>query len=371
MIKMRTGYTTGACAAAAAKAALTMLATGEPVHIVDIDLPDSGSASFEVEEIFKIDRRVRTVRCGVKKDGGDDPDVTHGLIIYTDLAFTDTDEIRIYGGEGVGRVTRPGMEVPVGESAINQTPRKMINSEISDGLNRFGISKGVDAVVSVPGGRKAAEKTFNPRLGIKGGISIIGTSGIVKPYSDSAVKKSLSLFLDQAEAYGFDMAVMTPGSIGERAVYGMYEMDKRQVVHMSNFAGYMLNHAAERFKSLLVAGHPGKLAKIGCGYFNTHSNQSPSALPYIISAASVKPWYESYKRSIEESVSVEGVIKCIPDRFYYDLFSPIAERVEEKISRFIGKGCEIGVVFFSMDGSRIGCGKQIITWEREGCIVLR
>jgi len=368
MNALRTGYTTGSCATAAAKAALKMLLTGRVIPGITIHLPGGEEAAFA---LFESSITEGVARCAVKKDGGDDPDVTSGLMIHAEVSITRRKGITITGGEGVGTVTKPGLRIPVGASAINRTPRLMITRELEDVLDQHDCHKGAHVVISVPGGDAVAQKTFNPKLGIVGGISIIGTTGKVKPFSVPAVKKSLILFLEQAKAHGFPLVVMAPGNIGERAAHRRYYLGGEQVVQMSNYVGYMIRQAAKRFDKALILGHPGKLLKILLNCYNTHSQKSASALPFIKRLVQKQAWPGPVKDTINLSPTVEGVVACIPPKERFAFFNPLATEIENKLKQYARAPADIGVVLTDMDCYCIGCGKQAAQWEENGCLRLR
>ena len=221
---MRNGFTTGSCAAAASKAAIYMLITGKDKNSISIDTPKGVTYTTD---ILDIKREESSVTCAVKKDSGDDPDITNGMLIYSTVSFVekassnDLDStgdkvfcVNIEGGEGVGRVTKPGLDRSVGEAAINTVPRQMIEKEVREVCDLFDISEGINVVISVPGGEEIARKTFNPKLGIEGGISIIGTSGIVEPMSTKALLDTIRLELKQRKELGYDYVAVSPGNYG-------------------------------------------------------------------------------------------------------------------------------------------------------------
>ena len=274
---MRFGYTTGSCATAAAKAAAIGLFTGNIPDEVEIDTPAG------VKLRLKIHHRQLSAdeaACAVQKDAGDDPDVTNGCYVHAKVKRIFTQTIEIDGGEGVGRVTKPGLQVPVGHAAINPVPRRMIEGAVKEVI---GNGCGLKIVISVPEGKALGEKTFNPKLGIIGGISIIGTTGIVRPMSEDAFKTSLLCGLDIAQGIGYETVVLVPGSLGERSTLNLFDIPKDQVIQISNFVGFMLTAAGQRnFKRVILAGHPGKLAKLLRGDFQTHSAVSKPANDILI-----------------------------------------------------------------------------------------
>src|SRR5574337_255256 len=274
---MRFGYTTGSCATAAAKAAAIGLFTGNIPDEVEIDTPIGTKLRLK---IYHKQLSADDAACAVQKDAGDDPDVTNGCYVHAKVERNFTQTIEIDGGEGVGRVTKPGLQVPVGHAAINPVPRRMIESAVREVV---GKDTGVKVIISVPNGSTLAEKTFNPKLGIVGGISIIGTTGIVRPMSEDAFKTSLLCGLDIAQGIGYETVVLVPGSLGERSMLNLVNIPKDQIIQISNFVVFMLDAAQKRhFKKVILAGHPGKLVKLLLGDFHTHSNVSKPANDILI-----------------------------------------------------------------------------------------
>ena len=274
---LRSGYTTGSCATAAAKAAAIGLFTGNIPDEVEINTP----AGIKLRlKIYHKQLSADEAACAVQKDAGDDPDVTNGCYVHARVKRNFTQTIEIDGGEGVGRVTKPGLQIPVGYAAINPVPRRMIEGAVKEVI---GNGCGLKIVIFVPDGKALGEKTFNPKLGIIGGISIIGTTGIVRPMSEDAFKTSLLCGLDIAQGIGYETVVLVPGSLGERSILNLGNVPKDQVIQISNFVGFMLTAAGQRnFKRIILAGHPGKLAKLLRGDFQTHSAVSKPANDILI-----------------------------------------------------------------------------------------
>ena len=274
---LRSGYTTGSCATAAAKAAAIGLFTGNIPDEVEINTP----AGIKLRlKIYHKQLSADEAACAVQKDAGDDPDVTNGCFVHARVERNNTPTIEIDGGGGVGRVTKPGLQVPVGHAAINPVPRRMIEGAVKEVI---GNGCGLKIVIFVPDGKALGEKTFNPKLGIIGGISIIGTTGIVRPMSEDAFKTSLLCGLDIAQGIGYETVVLVPGSLGERSILNLGNVPKDQVIQISNFVGFMLTAAGQRnFKRIILAGHPGKLAKLLRGDFQTHSAVSKPANDILI-----------------------------------------------------------------------------------------
>ena len=282
--KLRRGYTTGSCAAAASKAAAIMLLSGEILETVYLMTPRDIGLNLTVHEIV---RRENSVSCGIIKDSGDDPDVTNGMTVYSWVEKTDVPhEILIDGGEGIGRVTKPGLDQPVGNAAINSTPRRMITDELRQVCEDYGYTGGLRVTISVPAGVEIAKKTFNPRLGIVGGLSILGTTGIVEPMSDEAVVETIRTELSMRAASGKTVVLFTPGNYGADYIKNELHIDPEIAVTTSNFIGDAFAIAAELgFRGALLVGHIGKLIKVAGGIFNTHSRYGDCRMEIFASHA--------------------------------------------------------------------------------------
>lgn len=281
--ELRKGFTTGSCGAAAAKAALYMLLTGSVKDEIEIITPGGAVFRTEVEDVFREGNRVR---CAVVKDGGDDPDVTTGLHVTAEVCAEErTDgalEIRIEGGPGVGRVTLPGLDQPVGNAAINRVPRQMIEKELSELAELLDFRGRIRVILSVPGGEAAAERTFNPRLGIEGGISILGTTGIVEPMSTRAILDTIRVELNQRKALGDRIAAVSPGNYGLNFMKETYGYDLNRSVKCSNYVGDTVDMVREMdFRGMLLTGHIGKLIKVSGGIMNTHSKEGDARMELL------------------------------------------------------------------------------------------
>lgn len=320
---LKKGFTTGSAACAASLAALFELYK-TPASSVSILLPDSSFLYIPVTKINGV--------AGVIKDAGDDPDVTNKIFIYADIKLRTDGAVNIIGGKGVGIVTKPGLQLPVGEAAINPAPRKMIE----ENLRRFlPAGTGADVVINVPEGEKVAKKTFNSRLGIVGGISIIGTTGIVEPRSVDAVIDSIKCEIDVYNAEGADIIWLTPGKIGERALHGVLSGVK--TVQMSNYPGEAFQYLRMRgYTKAGVGGHPGKLAKLACGVKNTHSKNSAQANDYIEQLFGL-----TFKINTIEEV-------CLPE--YGKKFHRLAAEISSKVAEDYGFS-EVKVLLFNMAGT--------------------
>ncbi|MDR2796429.1 MAG: cobalt-precorrin-5B (C(1))-methyltransferase CbiD [Spirochaetaceae bacterium] len=273
--RLRCGYTTGSCAAAAAKVAAAMLLSGESgTDFVEIDTPSGKTLKLPVDNSS---RDGGTASCAVRKDGGDDYDVTSGSLVYAGVRKMPEQGFVIEGGEGIGTVTLPGLDQPVGAAAINSVPRRMILDALREACEVSGFSGGLLVNISIPDGEKLAERTFNKRLGIVGGLSVLGTTGIVEPMSEAAFRDSIKAELSMLRACGYDSITLTPGNIGldflERNYPGL------RPVKCANFIGESIILSAEAgFRNVLIAGHIGKLVKLVTGGFNTHSKYGDARL---------------------------------------------------------------------------------------------
>ena len=281
--ELRKGFTTGSCGAAAAKAALYMLLTGSVKDEIEIITPGGAVFRTEVKDIFREGNRVR---CAVVKDGGDDPDVTTGLHVTAEVRAEERAdgplEIRIEGGPGVGRVTLPGLDQPVGNVAINRVPRQMIEKELSEVAELLDFRGRIRVILSVPGGEAAAERTFNPRLGIEGGISILGTTGIVEPMSTRAILDTIRVELNQRKALGDRIAAVSPGNYGLNFMKETYGYDLNRSVKCSNYVGDTVDMVREMdFRGMLLTGHIGKLIKVSGGIMNTHSKEGDARMELL------------------------------------------------------------------------------------------
>lgn len=281
--ELRKGFTTGSCGAAAAKAALYMLLTGSVKDEIEIITPGGAVFRTEVKDIFREGNRVR---CAVVKDGGDDPDVTTGLHVTAEVRAEErgdgTLEIQIEGGPGVGRVTLPGLDQPVGNAAINRVPRQMIEKELSEVAELLDFRGRIRVILSVPGGEAAAERTFNPRLGIEGGISILGTTGIVEPMSTRAILDTIRVELNQRKALGDRIAAVSPGNYGLNFMKETYGYDLNRSVKCSNYVGDTVDMVREMgFRGMLLTGHIGKLIKVSGGIMNTHSKEGDARMELL------------------------------------------------------------------------------------------
>lgn len=311
--KLKRGYTTGACVQAATRAAALTVATGyvpceaagedghkgdqESTGSVEVALPNGETAAFMVT------MHAEGV-CSVVKDAGDDPDVTDGLQIFVCVGGRLDGRFYVDGAEGVGRVTRPGLPVPVGRAAINPVPLRHIRREA-----RTVLPRGAEVTVSLPAGEELAARTFNPRLGIVGGLSILGSTGRVEPWSASAYQESLVPQLDVARAAGVKRPVLVPGAKGERAALAA-GMDPAAIVQTGNFVGMMLAAARERgFRRVALVGHASKLAKLARGDLDTHSRRSGMPLDVLEESALAAGWSRRRAAALRLMPTTEAAVE--------------------------------------------------------------
>lgn len=281
--KLRFGYTTGSCAAAAAKGAVRMLLFGERSEDITLMTPAGILLCLKLLDMQTGDGEAS---CAVRKDAGDDPDTTDGILVYAKAAFSEEKGIHLVGGTGVGRVTKPGLSCQVGEAAINPVPRQMILGEVAALMKERGYEGGLTVTVSVPEGEQRAKKTFNPRLGIEGGISILGTTGIVEPMSEKALVDSIRVELRQHLLSGEEYLLVTPGNYGETYLKEQTRLPFEKNIKCSNYVGETIDMAIGLgAKGLLFVSHIGKFVKVAGGIMNTHSHSADSRMEILAAAA--------------------------------------------------------------------------------------
>lgn len=319
---MRYGFTTGSCAAAAAAAACYMLLTGRKKEEMTILTPKGISYTAKLVDISINES---SAACAIVKDGGDDPDITTGAHIVAEVAFLQKESLQkdktdavqqiiIRGGKGVGRVTKPGLDQPVGEAAINHVPREMIEKEVRRICALCDYNGKLQVTISVPEGEEIAQKTFNPRLGITGGISILGTSGIVEPMSSQALLDTIQVELRQKKAMGQQMIAVTPGNYGLDFMKEAFAYDLDKSVKCSNFIGNTIDMAAETgFCGMLLTGHIGKLVKVSGGIMNTHSKEGDCRMELLAAAALKSGGSKTQALEILEAVTTEEGIRILQE----------------------------------------------------------
>ena len=349
---LRLGYTTGSCATAASKAACRMLLTGEPVEEVSILPPKGIPLNLEVLEIS---REPGKVSCAIRKDGGDDPDITSGSLIFAEVSLREEPGILIDGGFGVGRVTKRGLDQPVGNAAINSTPRRMITENLQEVCRELGYRKGLNVIISVPDGEKLARKTFNPRLGIVGGISILGTTGIVDPMSEKALLDTIRVELNQKKAGGASYVLLTPGNYGSDFIAQTIGIDPRVAVQSSNFIGDTIDMCRELgFRGALLIGHIGKLIKLAGGMMNTHSKYGDCRMEIMAAHAGAAGADRDVIGEILTCVACDEGLRILREHGGYE---KTMERILLKIQDHLqhrADDMEIGAITFSKEYGLLG-----------------
>lgn len=358
--ELRLGYTTGSCAAAASKAAAIMLLTGKKVENIRLLTPKGIELDLAVEDITIENDKVS---CAIRKDSGDDPDVTNGALIYSEVTLTGEEgSVEIDGGFGVGRVTKPGLDQPVGNAAINSTPRRMIRENLLEVMDVTGYDGGLKAVISIPLGVELARKTFNPRLGIEGGISVIGTTGIVEPMSESALIETIKVELRQKRELGYEYVLLTPGNYGSDFIRDGMGLDPEWAVQTSNFIGDSLDYCVELgFKGALLIGHIGKLVKIAGNMMNTHSKYGDCRMEILGSAAAVYGVKPETAKYILGCAACDEAVRVLREE---GIDGPTLELVSERIDHnlanrafkacAIGQNFETGAIMFSKEYGLLG-----------------
>lgn len=359
--KLRYGYTTGSCAAAASKAAAAMLLSGKEISYVELHTPKGIDLRLEVLDISREDN---AVSCAIQKDGGDDPDVTNGILIYAKVSREPADEAQIIidGGIGVGRVTKPGLEQPVGAAAINKVPRQMIRENLEAVCEQYHYHGKLSVVISIPSGVELAAKTFNPRLGIVGGISVLGTSGIVEPMSEQALIDTIRVEMRQKLANGMEYLLMVPGNYGIDFLdqYG-HGLQLEDAVKCSNFVGEALDAAVEfGAKGVLLVGHIGKFVKLAGGIMNTHSHNADARMELLTVHAALLGAPVELLQKMMECVTTDDALKYLKEA---DLMEPVMERIMEKMEFYVNQRAqhqlELGVITFSNVFGILGQTKNV------------
>ncbi|WMJ89535.1 cobalt-precorrin-5B (C(1))-methyltransferase CbiD [Anaerocolumna sp. MB42-C2] len=355
--KLRCGYTTGSCAAAAAKAGAVMLFAEKTLEWISILTPKGIPLNLEVKEITRGDD---FVTCGIQKDSGDDADVTNGILVFATVSKTDKD-IVIDGGPGVGRVTRLGLNQDIGQAAINTVPREMIYKEVMAVCEESEYTGGLSIIISIPQGEELARKTFNPRLGIKGGLSILGTTGIVEPMSETALIDTIRTEMSSLVAEGAKYLIAAPGNYGEAFVDSHLTLTENKTVKCSNFIGETIDMAFEfKLKGLLLVGHIGKLVKLGGGIMNTHSKWADGRMEILCSCGLLAGGDSVLLRKILNCITTDEALELFQEA---GLLEAVMQVLMEKIDYHIGhrayEGLTIGALVFSNKYGILGETKKV------------
>ncbi len=358
---MRYGFTTGSCAAAAAKAAAWMLLTGKRKTNIIIQTPKGILFPAELTDIRMTEH---SVRCAVIKDGGDDPDITTGAHICAEVSLIPEKKIRIDGGIGVGRVTKPGLDQPVGGAAINRVPRQMILQEVQEVCQIADYQGGLRIEISVLKGEYLAAHTFNPRLGIVGGISILGTSGIVEPMSTQALIDTIRVELKQRAAQGYDYVAVSPGNYGLDFMKKTYGYDLDRSVKCSNFIGDTIDMAVELgFRKLLLTGHIGKLIKVAGGIMNTHSREGDCRVE-LLAAFAVKVGADADAAlQILDCVTTEEAVRILEKSGKLEMVMDHAmERICYYLNKRAGGRLQVDCIMYASEFGELAGSKGAESW---------
>lgn len=350
--KLRCGYTTGSCAAAAAKAATETLLTGEMVRRVELLTPKGVLLDLEAE---KAELTAEYASCAIRKDSGDDPDITNGILVYA-KAEKIPYGIEIEGGQGVGRVTKAGLDQPMGTAAINSVPRKMIAAAVAEICEKYEYRGGIRITVYVPEGEAIAKKTYNPRIGIEGGISIIGTSGIVEPMSSRALVDTIRVEEQMRKAEGRRNLLLTIGNYSQNFLSERMPRILQYSVKCSNFIGEAIDIALELgFDSLLIVGHIGKLVKLGAGIMNTHSAQADGRMDVLVACGVMADVDVSVLKRLPDCVTVDAALDILDEVGAVQKTSDVLMKKAQYYLNAKVKGeMKIGAVMFSDKRGIIG-----------------
>ncbi|MBQ3842173.1 MAG: cobalamin biosynthesis protein CbiD [Ruminiclostridium sp.] len=310
---LRCGYTTGSCAAAAAKAAAICVLSGGKTASVELPTPKGITLTLDVPEAVISENYAV---CAVKKDSGDDPDITNGILVYAKVSKTESG-ITITGGEGIGKVTKAGLDQPVGEYAINSVPRRMITEAVTETAKNYGWNGGFAVEISIPGGEELAKRTYNPRLGIVGGISVIGTSGIIEPMSNAALVDTIRTELKMRKAEGHENVFFTLGNYSENFIARELPFDVDKSVKCSNFIGDAIDIALELgFRGILIIGHIGKLVKLGTGIMNTHSAQADGRMDVLVTCGVIAGADIGTLQKLPDCATVDAALDILDEAGY-------------------------------------------------------
>lgn len=355
--KLRTGYTTGSCAAAAAKAAAHMLVSGEVIGEVSLVTPADIRLYLEVEDIVKENNYVS---CAIRKDSGDDPDVTNGILVYAGVSFAQDDVVKskviLEAGEGIGRVTQKGLEQSIGDPAINLVPRRMIREAVEEELQKAGIDRGVRVMIWVPDGAEIAKKTFNPKLGIEGGISILGTTGIVEPMSEKALTDTIFVEMKVRKENGMDYCYVVPGNYGSDFLHDTLGYQEDAAVKCSNYVGEVIDDAVRlQMKGILMVGHIGKFVKLAAGIMNTHSRQADGRMEILAAHAAMAGGSRELISQLMECITTTAALELLEkEGILKEVMSTVMVKIEEHLKHRAGDGLEIGAVMFSKEMGILG-----------------
>ena len=355
--KLRTGFTTGTCATASSKAALLAIIQQNKINTVDVLLPKRDRIKININTC-KFSKE--NAKCSVIKDGGDDPDVTHGAEIFVDLSLTDNiGSIEIDGGIGVGRVTKPGLGLEIGSAAINPTPKKMILENVQEVGEQILKRSGIKVMISVPKGKELAIKTDNPRIGIMDGISILGTSGIVIPYSTASFAAAIRQQIDVVHSMNDRDVVLTTGGRSEDFAKQIIELPDHSFIQMGDFSGYTIKQCAKKgLKKAYVAGFIGKLAKIAAGAKQTHVKGSKVNMKFLSEIAKRCNAKDNTIDKIQNANTARNVQEIVVEDGLDGFFDEISKEASMQMRNHSEGNIPIEVILFDFDGKVLSKYKQ-------------
>ncbi len=351
---LRCGYTTGTCAAAASKAAVAMLFKQESMDSVAITTPNQTDLIIDVLNPQFNDN---VASCSIEKDSGDDPDITNGILVSSKVTLLpDSSEIIIEGGKGVGKVTKGGLDQPVGMSAINSVPRKMIKDSLNELAMQYNYNGGFHVLISVPKGEEIANKTFNPELGIVGGISILGTTGIVEPMSAKALADSIKVEISVIAAESNESILIFLGNFGKKFTEEDLNLSTKPGIMCSNFIDVALDSSVEfGFKNILLVGHIGKFVKLGIGMFNTHSHNGDGRIETLLSCALEAGANIEILKDIQKCVTTNAVLDILYENDLLDkTMEVLNDRIQHNIDRRVPEDINVGFICFANTGEYSG-----------------
>lgn len=362
--RLRTGYTTGSCAAAAAKAAACMLLSDEEIKEVSLMTPAGIRLYLEVEDIVK---EAAYVSCAIRKDSGDDPDVTNGMLVYAGVSLVENKEdkedvpvnngqVILEAGEGIGRVTQKGLEQDIGDPAINLVPRQMIREAVEEELRKAGEKRTAKVRIWVPGGEEIAKKTFNPKLGIVGGISILGTTGIVEPMSEKALTDTIFVEMKVRRENGMDYCYVVPGNYGSDFLHDTLGYQEDAAVKCSNYIGEVIDDAVRlQMKGILLVGHIGKFVKIAAGIMNTHSRQADGRMEILAAHAAMAGGSRELIRQLMDCITTTAALELLEEAgILKEVMTTVMDKIWEHLKHRAGEDLEIGAVMFSKEMGILG-----------------
>ena len=355
--KLRCGYTTGTCAALAAQAAARALLLHERPEKATLLTPKGVEVSAPVEEL---EVGEGFARCAVRKDAGDDIDVTDGILIFARVRPI-PQGIQVDGGKGVGRVTKPGLNQPVGQAAINQVPRQMITQALSQVLEEGDCACGLEAIISIPQGEELAAKTFNPNLGIVGGLSVLGTSGIVEPQSLEALQKSIEVEIKMHRAQGEKQLILTPGNYGEAFIKTYASLPPWPQVKCANFIGASLDYCAQYgYEKVLLVGHLGKFVKLAGGVMDTHSRLADCRMEILAAHAALAGGEPSLIGKIMEAATTDGALELLQRAGLWEkVRQSLLHKIQYHLERRAAGNFSVGAIVYNNIQGFLGETSQV------------